>query len=77
MRLSPTATTSALPPWVRTAGVGAWSFVGVVAATIVVGALGGIVGGIVGLILAVPSAVIADNAITRLRTRDLFERVAR
>jgi predicted PurR-regulated permease PerM len=41
---------------------------------LIVTALGGVIGGIVGLILAIPSAVIASNAISRLRTRDLVER---
>jgi putative heme transporter len=33
-------------------------------------------GGIVGLILALPAAVIAGNAIARLRSRGILERVA-
>jgi predicted PurR-regulated permease PerM len=43
---------------------------------LIVTALGGLVGGIVGLILAVPAFVIADNAITRLRSRGVVDRVA-
>lgn len=43
---------------------------------LVVTALGGLVGGIVGLILAVPATVIAASAITRLRSRGFFARVA-
>ena len=43
---------------------------------LVVTALGGLLGGIVGLILAVPAWVIAGNAITRLRSRGVIERVA-
>jgi predicted PurR-regulated permease PerM len=39
-------------------------------------ALGGLVGGIVGLILAVPAYVIARNAIARLRSRGVVDRVA-
>jgi len=44
---------------------------------LVVTALGGLLGGIVGLILAVPAWVIAGNAITRLRSRGVVDRVAR
>jgi predicted PurR-regulated permease PerM len=43
---------------------------------LIVTALGGIVGGIVGLILAVPTAVIVGDAVTRLRSRGFFQRVA-
>jgi putative heme transporter len=43
---------------------------------LVVTALGGIVGGIVGLILAVPVTVIAADAISRLRSRGVIDRVA-
>ena len=43
---------------------------------LIVTALGGLVGGIVGLILAVPAFVIAGNAITRLRSRGVVDRVA-
>ena len=43
---------------------------------LVVTALGGIVGGIVGLILAVPATVIAGNALARLRSRGVLQRVA-
>jgi putative heme transporter len=43
---------------------------------LVVTALGGLLGGIVGLILAVPTTVIAANAITRLRSRGTLARVA-
>ena len=43
---------------------------------LIVTALGGLVGGIVGLILAVPAFVIADNTITRLRSRGVVDRVA-
>jgi predicted PurR-regulated permease PerM len=43
---------------------------------LVVTAFGGLVGGIVGLILAVPAYVIAGNAITRLRSRGIVDRVA-
>jgi predicted PurR-regulated permease PerM len=43
---------------------------------LVVTALGGLLGGIVGLILAVPATVIASNAIARLRSRGIVERVA-
>jgi putative heme transporter len=43
---------------------------------LVVTALGGLLGGIVGLILAVPAWVIAGNAITRLRSKGVIERVA-
>jgi predicted PurR-regulated permease PerM len=39
-------------------------------------ALGGLVGGIVGLILAVPAYVIARDAIARLRSRGVVDRVA-
>jgi len=42
---------------------------------LVVTALGGLLGGIVGLILAVPAYVIAGNALGRLRSRGLVERV--
>lgn len=43
---------------------------------LLVTALGGIVGGIVGLILAVPTAVILGGAVSRLRSRGFFRRVA-
>ena len=43
---------------------------------LVVTALGGLLGGIVGLILAVPAWVIASNAISRARSRGVFEQVA-
>jgi predicted PurR-regulated permease PerM len=43
---------------------------------LVVTALGGIVGGIVGLILAVPVTVIAADAVGRLRSRGVIDRVA-
>ena len=43
---------------------------------LVVTALGGLLGGIVGLILAVPAWVIAGNAITRLRSSGVVDRVA-
>jgi putative heme transporter len=43
---------------------------------LVVTALGGLLGGIVGLILAVPTTVIAANAITRLRSRGTLAQVA-
>jgi predicted PurR-regulated permease PerM len=43
---------------------------------LVVTALGGLLGGIVGLILAVPTTVIAANAISRLRSRGSLARVA-
>ena len=43
---------------------------------LIVTALGGLVGGIVGLILAVPAFVIAGNAISRLRSRGVVDRVA-
>ena len=43
---------------------------------LVVTALGGLLGGIVGLILAVPAWVIAGNAISRARSRGVFEQVA-
>jgi predicted PurR-regulated permease PerM len=43
---------------------------------LVVTALGGLLGGIVGLILAVPAYVIAVNALDRLRSRGVVERVA-
>ena len=43
---------------------------------LVVTALGGLLGGIVGLILAVPAWVIAGNAIARLRSRGVIDRVA-
>ncbi len=43
---------------------------------LVVTALGGIVGGIVGLILAVPVTVIAGDAISRLRSRGVIDKVA-
>jgi predicted PurR-regulated permease PerM len=42
---------------------------------LVVTALGGLLGGIVGLILAVPTWVIADNALTRLRSTGLVDQV--
>ena len=42
---------------------------------LVVTALGGLLGGIVGLILAVPAYVIAGNALARLRSRGVVERV--
>ena len=42
---------------------------------LVVTALGGLLGGIVGLILAVPAWVIAGNAIARLRSRGVVDRV--
>ena len=42
---------------------------------LVVTALGGLLGGIVGLILAVPTYVIAGNALGRLRSRGVVERV--
>lgn len=42
---------------------------------LIVTALGGIVGGIVGLILAVPFFVIARDAMARLRSRGVVERV--
>ena len=44
---------------------------------LVVTALGGLLGGIVGLILAVPAWVIASDAISRARSRGVFERVAK
>ena len=44
---------------------------------LVVTALGGLVGGIVGLILAVPAWVIASDAISRARSRGVFDRVAK
>jgi predicted PurR-regulated permease PerM len=43
---------------------------------LLVTALGGVVGGIVGLMLAVPAAVIAGDAVRRLRSQGLLERVA-
>ena len=43
---------------------------------LIVTALGGLLGGIVGLILAVPAWVIASNAISRARSRGVFEQVA-
>ncbi len=43
---------------------------------LIVTTLGGLVGGIVGLILAVPAFVIAGNAISRLRSRGVVDRVA-
>ena len=43
---------------------------------LVVTALGGLLGGIVGLILAVPACVIAGDAISRLRSRGVVDRVA-
>jgi len=43
---------------------------------LVVTALGGLLGGIVGLILAVPVCVIVGNAIGRLRSRGVVDRVA-
>ena len=43
---------------------------------LVVTALGGLLGGIVGLILAVPAWVIAGNAITRMRSRGIFDSAA-
>ena len=43
---------------------------------LVVTALGGLLGGIVGLILAVPAYVIAGNAIGRLRSRGVVDRMA-
>ena len=43
---------------------------------LVVIAFGGLLGGIVGLILAVPSYVIARDAVRRFASRDLVERVA-
>jgi predicted PurR-regulated permease PerM len=43
---------------------------------LVVAALGGLLGGIVGLMLAVPAAVIAGNAITRLRSRGVIGKLA-
>ena len=43
---------------------------------LVVTALGGLLGGIVGLILAVPAYVIAVNALDRLRSRGVVDRVA-
>ena len=42
---------------------------------LIVTALGGIVGGLVGLILAVPFFVIARDAMARLRSRGVVERV--
>ena len=42
---------------------------------LVVTALGGLLGGIVGLILAVPAYVIAGNAIGRVRSRGIVDRV--
>ena len=43
---------------------------------LVVIAFGGLLGGIVGLILAVPSYVIARDAVRRFASRGLVERVA-
>jgi predicted PurR-regulated permease PerM len=43
---------------------------------LVVTALGGLLGGIVGLILAVPATVIAGDAISRLRSRGIIDKVA-
>ena len=43
---------------------------------LVVTALGGLIGGIVGLILAVPAAVIAADAITRLRSGGYLDKMA-
>jgi putative heme transporter len=43
---------------------------------LVVTALGGLLGGIVGLILAVPAWVIAGNAVKRLRSTGIIDRVA-
>ncbi len=43
---------------------------------LVVTALGGLLGGIVGLILAVPAYVIAGNAIGRLRSQGVVDRMA-
>jgi predicted PurR-regulated permease PerM len=43
---------------------------------LVVTALGGLLGGIVGLILAVPTTVIAADAVSRLRARGIIEQVA-
>jgi predicted PurR-regulated permease PerM len=43
---------------------------------LIVTALGGLMGGMVGLILAVPAAVIAADAIARLRSRNVFTQVA-
>jgi putative heme transporter len=43
---------------------------------LVVTALGGLLGGIVGLILAVPTTVIAADAVGRLRARGIIEEVA-
>ena len=43
---------------------------------LVVTALGGLLGGIVGLILAVPAWVIASDAISRARSRGVFQQVA-
>lgn len=45
-------------------------------AVLVVTALGGLLGGMVGLILAVPTYVIAADAISRLRSRGVVEDVA-
>jgi predicted PurR-regulated permease PerM len=44
---------------------------------LIVTALGGLLGGIVGLILAVPTYVIAGNALGRLRSRGLVDQAAR
>jgi predicted PurR-regulated permease PerM len=43
---------------------------------LVVTALGGLLGGIVGLMLAVPATVIAGDAIARLRSRGVIDKVA-
>jgi predicted PurR-regulated permease PerM len=43
---------------------------------LIVTALGGLLGGIVGLMLAVPAWVIASDAISRARSRGVFEQVA-
>jgi predicted PurR-regulated permease PerM len=43
---------------------------------LVVTALGGLLGGIVGLMLAVPAWVIAQNALSRARSRGMIEQVA-
>jgi putative heme transporter len=42
---------------------------------LIVTALGGLLGGMVGLILAVPTCVIASDAISRFRSRGLVQRV--
>jgi len=44
---------------------------------LVVTALGGLLGGIVGLILAVPAWVIASDAVSRMRSRGVIEKVAK